>query len=143
MPAGGIQVDGVGASGGHQHQFELGVAAAATQDLDHAQTIELGHVHVHQREVDVQVRLRLGEQEVERLVAECRPLEAGKRRDLTDLEFISIDTVKTQDIDDALYAQISSTGWSGFLGSKLCFFGSSLIGSNTAPAATPGEVMKH
>ncbi len=54
-------------------------------------------------------------QEVERLVAECRPLEAGKRRDLTDLEFISIDTVKTQDIDDALYAQISSTGWTLFV----------------------------
>jgi ribonuclease R len=54
-------------------------------------------------------------QEVERLVAECRPLETGKRRDLTDLEFISIDTVKTQDIDDALYAEISSNGWTLFV----------------------------
>lgn len=53
--------------------------------------------------------------EVERLVAQCRPLETGKRRDLTDLEFISIDTVKTQDIDDALYAEISSDGWTLFV----------------------------
>ena len=53
--------------------------------------------------------------EVERLVAECRPLNTGKRRDLTDLEFISIDTVKTQDIDDALYAEISSDGWTLFV----------------------------
>jgi VacB/RNase II family 3'-5' exoribonuclease len=54
-------------------------------------------------------------QETERLVAQCRPLETGKRRDLTDLEFISIDTVKTQDIDDALYAEISSDGWTLFV----------------------------
>ncbi len=54
-------------------------------------------------------------QEVERLVAQCRPLETGKRRDLTDLEFVSIDTVKTQDIDDALYAEISSDGWTLFV----------------------------
>ncbi|MDH4040671.1 MAG: VacB/RNase II family 3'-5' exoribonuclease [Gammaproteobacteria bacterium] len=54
-------------------------------------------------------------QEVERLVAHCRPLETGKRRDLTDLEFISIDTVKTQDIDDALYAEISKGGWTLFV----------------------------
>ena len=54
-------------------------------------------------------------QEVERLVAECKPLETGKRRDLTDLEFISIDTTKTQDIDDALYAEISNDGWTLFV----------------------------
>jgi ribonuclease R len=54
-------------------------------------------------------------QEVERLVQECRPMETGKRRDLTDLEFISIDTVKTQDIDDALYAEISNDGWTLFV----------------------------
>ena len=53
--------------------------------------------------------------EVDRLVAECQPLCTGKRRDLTDLEFISIDTVKTQDIDDALYAEISSDGWTLFV----------------------------
>lgn len=53
--------------------------------------------------------------EVERLLAECRPTEQDKRRDLTDLEFISIDTVKTQDIDDALYAEISSDGWTLFV----------------------------
>ncbi|MEM8562834.1 MAG: VacB/RNase II family 3'-5' exoribonuclease [Pseudomonadota bacterium] len=52
---------------------------------------------------------------VKTLLDECRPLETGKRRDLTDLEFISIDTVKTQDIDDALYAEISSEGWTLFI----------------------------
>jgi VacB/RNase II family 3'-5' exoribonuclease len=53
--------------------------------------------------------------EVDRLVEQCKPLETGKRRDLTDLEFISIDTVKTQDIDDALYAEISNDGWTLFV----------------------------
>ncbi|MEM8659530.1 MAG: VacB/RNase II family 3'-5' exoribonuclease, partial [Pseudomonadota bacterium] len=52
---------------------------------------------------------------VKTLLAECKPLETGKRRDLTDLEFISIDTVKTQDIDDALYAEISTEGWTLFI----------------------------
>ncbi len=41
----------------------------------------------------------------------CRPLEEEFRRDLTDLEFISIDAAKTQDIDDALYADITTDGW--------------------------------
>ena len=54
-------------------------------------------------------------QEVERLLAECKPLETGKRRDLTDLEFVSIDTARTQDIDDALYAEVSSDGWTLFV----------------------------
>ena len=54
-------------------------------------------------------------QEVERLIEQCKPLETGKRRDLTDLEFITIDTVKTQDIDDALYAEISNDGWTLFV----------------------------
>jgi VacB/RNase II family 3'-5' exoribonuclease len=49
--------------------------------------------------------------ELEKLLAERRPLEAERRRDLTDLEFVSIDTAKTQDIDDALYAEISDEGW--------------------------------
>ncbi|WP_232059059.1 RNB domain-containing ribonuclease [Kineobactrum salinum] len=50
-------------------------------------------------------------QELEQQLASCRPLETERRRDLTDLEFISIDAAKTQDIDDALYADISSDGW--------------------------------
>ncbi len=39
------------------------------------------------------------------------PLDAQQRRDLTDLEFVSIDSTKTLDIDDALYAEISTDGW--------------------------------
>ena len=42
-------------------------------------------------------------------------METEKRRDLTDLEFVSIDAAKTQDIDDALYAEISSDGWTLFV----------------------------
>ncbi len=53
--------------------------------------------------------------ELEKQLAECRPLEADFRQDLTDLEFISIDAAKTQDIDDALYAQISDDGWTLFV----------------------------
>ena len=46
---------------------------------------------------------------------QCSPLETGKRRDLSDLEFVSIDTARTQDIDDALYAEISTDGWTLFV----------------------------
>ena len=47
---------------------------------------------------------------IERLET-CNPMETTLRRDLTDLEFVSIDAAKTQDIDDALYADISNDGW--------------------------------
>ena len=53
--------------------------------------------------------------ELEQCLANCKPLETEKRRDLTDLEFVSIDAAKTQDIDDALYAEISSEGWTLFV----------------------------
>jgi len=48
-------------------------------------------------------------------LAHCNLLESDKRRDLTDLEFVSIDAAKTQDIDDALYAEstngVGSSTW--------------------------------
>ena len=53
--------------------------------------------------------------ELEQSIAHCKPLETEKRRDLTDLEFVSIDAAKTQDIDDALYASPSSGGWTLFV----------------------------
>ena len=53
--------------------------------------------------------------ELEQRLADCRPLETDRRRDLTDLEFVSIDAAKTQDIDDALYAEISEGGWTLFV----------------------------
>jgi len=53
--------------------------------------------------------------ELEQCLAQCNPLETDKRRDLTDLEFVSIDAAKTQDIDDALYAEISANGWTLFV----------------------------
>ncbi len=53
--------------------------------------------------------------ELEQRLADCRPLETDRRRDLTDLEFVSIDAAKTQDIDDALYAEISENGWTLFI----------------------------
>ncbi|MBT4519231.1 MAG: VacB/RNase II family 3'-5' exoribonuclease [Halieaceae bacterium] len=48
---------------------------------------------------------------LEQQLASFQPLQSSQRRDLTDLEFVSIDAAKTQDIDDALYAEISSEGW--------------------------------
>jgi VacB/RNase II family 3'-5' exoribonuclease len=53
--------------------------------------------------------------ELEQSLATCKPMETEKRRDLTDLEFVSIDAAKTQDIDDALYAEISDDGWTLFV----------------------------
>ncbi len=49
--------------------------------------------------------------ELEQRLATCKPMETSTRRDLTDLEFVTIDSAKTQDIDDALYADISDDGW--------------------------------
>lgn len=54
-------------------------------------------------------------EDLKRALASCTPLETQKRRDLTDLEFVSIDATKTLDIDDALYAEISSDGWTLFV----------------------------
>jgi VacB/RNase II family 3'-5' exoribonuclease len=49
--------------------------------------------------------------ELDKRLTEFHPLQDERRRDLTDLEFVSIDATRTQDIDDALYAEISSNGW--------------------------------
>lgn len=51
------------------------------------------------------------QKDLQRSLEQCRPLENSSRRDLRDLEFISIDAAKTQDIDDALYAEVSNDGW--------------------------------
>ncbi len=51
------------------------------------------------------------QKELEQQLAACKPLEEESRKDLTGLEFISIDAAKTQDIDDALYAEVSDEGW--------------------------------
>ncbi len=53
--------------------------------------------------------------DLQQSLATHKPLETEKRRDLSDLEFVSIDAAKTQDIDDALYAEISSDGWTLFV----------------------------
>ncbi|MBE9537584.1 MAG: VacB/RNase II family 3'-5' exoribonuclease [Proteobacteria bacterium] len=50
-------------------------------------------------------------EELEQRLANFNPMETTTRRDLTDLEFVSIDSARTQDIDDALYADISDDGW--------------------------------
>jgi len=39
------------------------------------------------------------------------PLADSHRLDLTDLAFVSIDAARTQDIDDALYAEVTTDGW--------------------------------
>ena len=39
------------------------------------------------------------------------PIEDADRTDLTHLAFVSIDAARTQDIDDALYAEVTNDGW--------------------------------
>lgn len=53
--------------------------------------------------------------ELQAQLENCRPLESGQRQDLTGLEFVSIDATRTLDIDDALYADSSSDGWTLFV----------------------------
>ena len=40
------------------------------------------------------------------------PTAEPERQDLTHLDFVSIDAARTQDIDDALYAEVTNGGWS-------------------------------
>ncbi len=40
-----------------------------------------------------------------------KPLEDSDRVDLTHLSFVSIDAARTMDIDDALYAEVTTSGW--------------------------------
>lgn len=54
--------------------------------------------------------------ELEHALQSAQALTDQRRRDLTDLEFVSIDSARTQDIDDALYAEISSDGWNLYVG---------------------------
>lgn len=46
-----------------------------------------------------------------RVLAERDPASQAEREDFTDLSFVSIDAARTQDIDDALYAEVTSEGW--------------------------------
>lgn len=39
------------------------------------------------------------------------PLSDERREDFSDLAFVSIDAARTQDIDDALYAEVTADGW--------------------------------
>ncbi|MFT7288927.1 MAG: VacB/RNase II family 3'-5' exoribonuclease [Halieaceae bacterium] len=48
---------------------------------------------------------------VEQLLQTRDPLSDETRTDLSDLPFVSIDAARTLDIDDALYAEVTSEGW--------------------------------
>ena len=43
--------------------------------------------------------------------SQCKPLEDPARLDLTALPFVSIDAARTVDIDDALHAEVTPSGW--------------------------------
>ncbi|MEE4277201.1 MAG: VacB/RNase II family 3'-5' exoribonuclease [Halieaceae bacterium] len=49
--------------------------------------------------------------ELQKLIDERHPEEDAQREDLCDLAFVTIDAARTQDIDDALYAEVTSEGW--------------------------------
>lgn len=51
------------------------------------------------------------ERELGDRLAAVDPFSDSQRLDLTDLDFISIDAARTQDIDDALYAETTADGW--------------------------------
>ncbi|MEE4190368.1 MAG: VacB/RNase II family 3'-5' exoribonuclease [Halieaceae bacterium] len=63
-------------------------------------------------------------------LASAEPLDDQRRRDLTDLEFVSIDSARTQDIDDALYAAPNSNGW--------CLY---VAIADPTPFITPGSTL--
>ncbi len=49
--------------------------------------------------------------QLKQVLAERDPANEGEREDFTDLSFVTIDAARTQDIDDALYAEVTSDGW--------------------------------
>ncbi|MEM1111442.1 MAG: VacB/RNase II family 3'-5' exoribonuclease [Pseudomonadota bacterium] len=49
--------------------------------------------------------------DLEKCIQDGAPLAQESRHDLTHLEFVTIDAAKTQDIDDALYAEVANDGW--------------------------------
>ena len=49
--------------------------------------------------------------EVENLIEATKALDQSHRKSLIDKDFISIDAARTQDIDDALYAEVDANGW--------------------------------
>jgi len=51
------------------------------------------------------------ERELAEHIKATDPLADSHRLDLTDLAFVSIDSARTQDIDDALYAETTTDGW--------------------------------
>ncbi|MHA7817761.1 MAG: RNB domain-containing ribonuclease [Pseudohaliea sp.] len=51
------------------------------------------------------------ERELAAQIEASDPLADSHRLDLTDLAFVSIDSARTQDIDDALYAETTTDGW--------------------------------
>lgn len=48
---------------------------------------------------------------LETVLESMDPLADSGREDFSDLPFVSIDAARTQDIDDALYAEVTSSGW--------------------------------
>ena len=48
---------------------------------------------------------------LDKVLKERDPASQAEREDFTDLSFVSIDAARTQDIDDALYAEVTSAGW--------------------------------
>ncbi|MFN2287790.1 MAG: VacB/RNase II family 3'-5' exoribonuclease [Chromatocurvus sp.] len=54
-------------------------------------------------------------QQVDAALQRSATADNPQRLDLTDLDFISIDSAKTLDIDDALYADTSSDGWTLYI----------------------------
>ncbi len=48
---------------------------------------------------------------LDEVLASTNPLADEHREDFTDLAFVTIDAARTQDIDDALYAEVTSEGW--------------------------------
>ncbi|WOJ93060.1 VacB/RNase II family 3'-5' exoribonuclease [Congregibacter variabilis] len=50
-------------------------------------------------------------QQLEEVIATLTPENDPGREDFSDLAFVTIDAARTQDIDDALYAEVTSEGW--------------------------------
>ncbi|WP_439101580.1 VacB/RNase II family 3'-5' exoribonuclease [Congregibacter sp.] len=51
------------------------------------------------------------QRQLESLIGSVAPENDDHREDFSDLAFVTIDAARTQDIDDALYAEVTNDGW--------------------------------
>lgn len=96
-----------------QHPYPGGKAQAHIDDIiGHIDDDFIEHTFIQARSGIPTSFSEPSQQQVQQLLEQGLDDELEKRTDLTHLPFVTIDSAGTRDIDDALYAEARSQGWS-------------------------------